>query len=585
MKKLIISLVIFISSWSNAQTTQWVKSAGGPNSDKGINIGVDDLGFIYIGGYFNGSATFGSFTVTSSYSSDKDFFVAKMDANGNFLWATSGGGSIDDRMLGMHVDSDGNIYCTGTFWGSAGANFGSIYVSGGGFDQSFLAKMDANGNWLWAREFGAPSSGTYYLPPPVYTVWIGDDHGFDLETDAAGNIYITGWWSGDNAYFDSFSLNNPAWGPDTTTMAYVGKLDPAGNFLWVQKFDGVDDKRGERDNRLAIDNSGNVYVTGGFRNTGVYGADSLVSRGDWDIFVTKLDSSGNFVWARRAGSNKGDRGNGIAIAPDGDIYISGEFRNEADFGTDTIGHKKRKDIFVAKLKPNGDWKWARRAKKSAGKDRANQMTVDKDEYVFICGEVGDTIKFGDTIINNLYDDQNPFVAQMNKSGDWLWAKVAQGGDANDRSNNIAVDKWGNSYTIGFYEGTVDFDGHSLTSQGKKDIFIWKIDKYIDPEAPPPVVEEPPPSGEIGVFVPMAFSPNGDGNNDLLTVYGGQIESLVFEIYERWGRLVFSTTDKTKGWDGNYNGTKASSGIYVYRVRAVYYDGETETKAGNITLVR
>ncbi|MBL4594142.1 MAG: gliding motility-associated C-terminal domain-containing protein, partial [Flavobacteriales bacterium] len=521
---------------------------------------------------------------TSGSNHDKNFFVAKMDPDGTFLWASSGGAFIDDRMLGMHVDPDGNVYCTGTFWGSAGADFGpSIFLSGGGYDQSFLAKMDANGNWLWAREFGSPSSGTYSLPAPVFTVWIGDDHGYDLETDASGNIYITGWWSGDDAYFDSFTLSNPTWGPDTTTMAYVAKLDPFGNFLWARKFDGVDDKRGERDNRMALDNDANIYITGGFRNSGIYGQDTLVSRGDWDIFVTKLDSGGNFMWSRRAGSDKGDRGNGIAIAPDGDIYIDGEFRGDADFGTDTIGHKKRKDIFVAKLKPDGEWKWVKRAKGSAGKDRANQMTVDNNEYVFICGEIGDTIKFGDTTINNLYDDQNPFVAQMSKSGEWLWAKVGGSPSPNERANNIAVDHLGNSYIVGYFEGTADFDGFNVTSQGKKDIFIWKIDKYIDPDLP--TVEEPIPPGEPGLHVPMAFSPNGDGNNDMLFVYGGGIVSLEFDIYERWGRMVFHSSDILQGWDGNFNGQKASSGVYMYKVRAVYYSGESETKVGNITLVR
>ena len=586
MKKLIFISILALSPFLSvtSQITQWVQSCGGPNSDKGINIGVDSLGFVYIGGYFNGSATFGAFTVTSAWTSDKDFFVAKLDPSGNFLWATSGGGAIDDRMLGMHVDPAGNIYCTGTFWGSAGADFGpSISISGDGFDQSFLAKMDANGNWLWAKEFGASSSGTYSLPAPIFTVWIGDDHGFDLDVDLTGNIYITGWWSGDDANFDAFTLNNPSWGPDTTTMAYVGKMDPAGNFLWVRKFDGVQDKRGERDNRLAIDQDNNVYVTGGFKNRGVYGLDTLVSRGDWDIYVTKLDENGTFQWARRAGSDKGDRGNGIGIAPDGDIYIDGEFRGDADFGTDSIGHKDRKDIFIAKLKPNGDWKWAKRAKRSAGKDRANQLSVDKDEYVFICGEVGDTIRFGDTIINNTYDDQNPFIAQLNRGGKWLWVKVGVGGEVGDRANNIVVDKWGNSYTVGFYEGTMDFDGVSHTSLVKKDIFIWKINKFIDPEAP--VVVEPLAPGDNLVTIPMAFSPNGDGNNDLLLLYGNQIESVVFDIYERWGRLVFSSKDKTQGWDGNYNGKKASSGVYVYHIRAVFFDGEIATKAGNITLVR
>ena len=584
LRVLILTMILLISSVScRAQVTQWAVSAGGSSSDKGINIGVDSLGFIYIGGYFNGTANFGSFSVTSSHSSDKDFFVAKMNPEGDFLWVTSGGGGIDDRMLGMHVDPSGNIYCTGTFWGTSGANFGSIFVSGGGYDQSFLAKMDANGNWLWAREFGAPSSGTYSLPAPIFTVWIGDDHGFDLETDDDGNIYITGWWSGVDVYFDSFTLSNPAWVPDTLTMGYVAKLDPTGSFIWVQKFDGVQDKRGERDNRLALDTAGNIYVTGGFKNKGVYGSDTLVSRGDWDIFVTKLDNSGDFQWARRAGSNKGDRGNGIAVAPDGDVYIDGEFRNEADFGSDTLNHKSRKDIFVAKLRPNGDWVWARRAKRSAGKDRANQMTVDKDEYVFVCGEIGDTIKFGDQIIENAYDDQNPFVAQLNKSGDWLWAKVGVGNGDDDRANNVVIDHLGNTYVVGFFEETIDFEGHILTSEGRKDIFVWKIDKFIDPEPPEEVIVIP--ESDNNISVPMAFSPNNDGYNDFLLVYGPDITNVVFDVYDRWGALVFTTTDKTIGWNGEYNGKQANSGVYVYKVKASFYDGRVKTIVGDVTLVR
>ncbi len=96
------------------------------------------------------------------------------------------------------------------------------------------------------------------------------------------------------------------------------------------------------------------------------------------------------------------------------------------------------------------------------------------------------------------------------------------------------------------------------------------------------VVEPPPKAAA---VPMAFSPNNDGNNDILYVYGGQIESLTFEIYDRWGERVFTTSSLDYGWDGNFNGKKATSGVYVYRLKAVFDDGDIENKTGNITLVR
>ena len=217
------------------------------------------------------------------------------------------------------------------------------------------------------------------------------------------------------------------------------------------------------------------------------------------------------------------------------------------------------------------------------------MTVDNNEYVFVCGEIGESIRFGDTIISNVYDDQNPFVAQLNKSGDWLWAKTGGSPSPNERANSVVVDHLGNSYIVGYYEGSANFDGFNITSQGKKDIFIWKIDQYIEP-VPPVVDVDDDDDDEIpiivtGVHVPMAFSPNGDGNNDFLFVYGDEIKGLEFDIYDRWGSLVYHSTEKSKGWDGNFDGNKASSGVYFYKVKVIYSNGKSDKTAGDITLVR
>lgn len=93
--------------------------------------------------------------------------------------------------------------------------------------------------------------------------------------------------------------------------------------------------------------------------------------------------------------------------------------------------------------------------------------------------------------------------------------------------------------------------------------------------------------EIPNFVglPQAFSPNEDGNNDVLFVYGNNIVSLTVDVYNRWGERVFSTSSKDNGWDGNYNGKKAVSGIYMYKLKAEFEDGESTSKSGDITLVR
>ena len=265
---------VFYILTSKAQQTEWIIKAGGPNTEKGISVGTDSLGYIYISGYFNGSITFGSTTLTSSYASNKDIFVCKMDSFGNYIWAISGGGGpFDDRALGMHVTPAGYVFLTGTFWGNI--TFTGQTANGNGHDSSLLTKIDPNGNCVWVRSFGAAPNGN--CPWPIYD---GDDHSYDVKVDKDGFIYVTGFFSGTSAIFDNFTLTNSNWS-NCQPLGYVGKLDPSGNFVWVHKFDGVYDQRGSRDNRIAIDNFSNVFVTGGFENNGVYGPFSLVSNGEW----------------------------------------------------------------------------------------------------------------------------------------------------------------------------------------------------------------------------------------------------------------------------------------------------------------
>ena len=92
----------------------------------------------------------------------------------------------------------------------------------------------------------------------------------------------------------------------------------------------------------------------------------------------------------------------------------------------------------------------------------------------------------------------------------------------------------------------------------------------------------PPSGEVGV--PSAFSPNGDNNNDVLFVLGN-ITSLNFSIYNRWGQEVFHTNDRTKGWDGKFNGQPLNSGVFAYQLFGVMPNGDKVERKGNITLVK
>ncbi|HIE74069.1 MAG TPA: hypothetical protein EYQ06_07405 [Flavobacteriales bacterium] len=495
MRKLTFLLLNILCSFSlTAQTTDWVKSFGGTASDKGISIGTDSLGFIYCSGFFNNEATFGGITLTNSnlstWGNNKENFIFKMDSLGNVLWAIAGGnlsGSCcDDRALGMHVTPGGDVFITGTFWSSY--NIGSLSVPGAqrnNHDNSLLAKIDKNGNPVWVIGFGSDNTSGG-CPYPIYDA---DDHSYDVKVDKDGFIYVTGFFSGYSAEFDGLSVSNPDWGTTCKPMGYIGKLDANGNWLWVDKFDGIKDDRGSRDNRLAVDQFSNIYCVGGFENTGNYGPYSITSNGEWDAFIFKMDKNGNWLWAKNVGSNKTDRADGIAIDVCDDIYITGEYRNPMVFpganasnGTDTLSHKQKRDVFVAKINANGDWQWAKRAR-SSGTDKPYQMSVDANKQVFVGGTMKGEATFNTGLVvpPQIPGDTSAsaWVAQLDGStntGDWVWAKMAGcDTDDDDRTNDICPDGFGNVYAIGFFEELANFDGTILDATGRrKDIFVWKM---------------------------------------------------------------------------------------------------------------
>jgi hypothetical protein len=523
IKKVILCFLLFFQiSFTYSQTTDWVKSFGGPNSDKGISIGADTLGSVYISGFFNNQANFDASYVAcspiSSSSNNKEFFLSKLDSLGNVDWAIRGGngsgGCCDDRALGMHVTPDGYSFLTGTTWSSFDIG-GCSLPSGAGnsHDGSILAKIDPNGNCVWLKTFGADQgagSGTN-CPWPIYDA---DDHAYDVKVDDDGNIYVVGFYSGLSADFDAFTITNSTWGADCQPKGYVGKLDANGDWLWVKNYDGIKDQRGSRDSRIAIDHFSNIYVTGGFQNTGNYGPLSLTSNGEWDAFIFKMDKDGNYLWARNVGSNKTDRGNGIAIDDQDNIYISGEYRNPMIFsganasnGTDTLSHAKKRDVFVAKITTNGDWVWAKRAR-SKGTDKPYQMSVDKNMQVFISGMCGDSMKFTNSmVVSNGDTTANAFVAQLDgsKEGDWVWAKLGGGPTDDDRMGDICEDGGSNVYAVGFFEETANFDGYTFNSVGtdnKKDIIVWKLRKDQTVDITPAnriyVEVQPPGSGTVNM---------------------------------------------------------------------------------------
>jgi len=386
-----------------------------------------------------------------------------------YEWAKAMGSTGWDNSAGITTDASGNVYTTGYFSGTVDFDpgAGTANLTSAGDLDIFITKFNAAGNFIWAKRIGG--SGTEFS--------------YGLGLDASGNVYATGTFSG------TVDFDPGAGTANLTSVAltdiFIIKLDAAGNYVWAKKFGFAD----ERVQGIAVDASGNVYTTGTFLGSVDFDpgpvSTYLTSAGDYDIFVSKLDASGNFQWARNMGGANGDYGNSIAVDASGNVYTTGTFAGTADFdpgaGTQSLASDGSDDIFISKLNASGIFVWAKRIGNSVNSDYSSSIAVDASGNVFTTGTLEGTVDFDPGAgTQNLTSAGNIdiFISKLDAAGNYVWAKKI--GDVGyDSPFSLTVDAAGAVYTTGYFDGTADFDPgaatHNLVSAGGDDIFISKLD--------------------------------------------------------------------------------------------------------------
>ena len=331
---------------------------------------------------------------------------------------------------GVAVDGSGNVYTTGYFQDAVGTvdfnpGAGVFNLTSAGRLDIFVSKLDSAGNFVWARQMGGTSSGS----------------GNDVAVDGSGNVYTTGSFSG-TADFDpgagAFDLTSTG-----ASDIFVSKLDSAGNFVWARQMGGTNSGSG---NDVAVDGSGNVYTTGHFRGTADFdpgvGVFNLAFAGRFDMFVSKLDSAGNFVWARHMGGTGDDRGHGVAVDDRGNVYTTGDFGGTADFdpgpgvfnltppscGRPSATCTATPDMFVSKLDSAGNFVWVRQMG-GTGYDQGHGVAVDDRGNVYTTGVVDRFLGPFDIFVAKYNDQSNRAAAPITGilDGAGSLPKVAPGG--------------------------------------------------------------------------------------------------------------------------------------------------------------
>ena len=362
--------------YDSAGNEQWVRSYNGPGSgnDYPCAIAVDSSGNIYVTGRSYGSGT------------DEDYATIKYDTNGNQKWVARYDGPINnhDYAQAIAVDSSGNIYVTGF---SLGMGTGGDYAT---------IKYDTNGTQLWIARYNGPLGN-------------GGDGADAIAVDGSGNIYVTGYSPGSGTSYDYATI----------------KYDTNGSQNWVARYNGP----GNGDdwaNAIAVDGSGNIYVTG----------ESVGSGTDYDYATIKYNSAGTEMWVRRydGPGNSGDAANAIVLDNSGNIYVTGE----------STGSGTNSDYATIKYDTNGNQLWvARYDGPGNSTDYADAIALDNSGNIFVTGEsTGSGTSYDYATVK--YDTNGNQIRVIRYNGP---------GNGDDEATAIAIDGADNIYVTGESTGS------------------------------------------------------------------------------------------------------------------------------------
>jgi Beta-propeller repeat len=434
------------TAWSKSSSCPvahlWSKSWGSSSSDYPWDVAVDAAGNVYVTGYFYYSVNFGGATLTSKGSAD--VFLVSYTPSGKHRWSKSFGGSSTDYGYGLALDAAGNVYITGIFYNTI--NFGGTTLSTKGSYDVFVASFSSNGTHRWSKGYGSSSY----------------DYGYDIAADSAGNVYVTGYYS-TGANFGGTNLTTKG-GYDVFLASYTS----TGAHRWSKGFGSTSSDYGWG---VATDGGGNVYLTGYFYNTINFGGATLTSSGSVDTYLASFTPAGVHRWSKAFGGTSSDYGYDVATDASGNVYVTGSFYYDVNFGGGKISSKGGRDIYIASFTPAGVHRWSK-GFGSTSTDYGYGVAADAAGNVYLTGYFYSGVDFGGGTLTSK-GSYDVFMASYTSSGAHRWSR-SHGSTSGDYGRRVAADSAGNAYFAGSYYYTVDFGGGPFTSKGGNDIYLVKV---------------------------------------------------------------------------------------------------------------
>jgi hypothetical protein len=423
----------------------WGELFGNADAQTVGAIVADAEGNAIVAGGFAGAIDFGGGALFSGGATD--VYVAKLDPKGKKLWAMSFGGTGPDEATTAVVDPQGDVLVAGSF-ASKGVLVGGLTLGDAIDFDAFVVKLDgATGEPKWTLKIGDT----------------GNDAAASIAAAASGDLYVGG----------SFSdvLYCPAFPPCITTNGgldgFVARVAAAGDVLWLETFGGF---ATDRVDAVAADEASNLVVAGTYAGSAKWGNKTLVSANlsDQNFFVAKLAPNGDTIWANGYGDAATQEANGLAVAANGDVVVTGHTAGVVHFGNvnDFGGGADR--AFVAQLTAAGAPSWGKAFTTLAGPANGVSVRLDAAGNVGLTGWFSTTIDLGGGELMAA-GTTDAFLAKLDAKGGHLWSKRFGAPGFSNAGQSVAFTPSGEVLFACMVRGTIDFGLGELTSAGDADV--------------------------------------------------------------------------------------------------------------------
>ena len=394
----------------------------------------------------------------------------------------NGTGDSTDIANSITIDASGNVYVTGES------------ISAGNNRDFCTIKYSPSGLPLWILKYNGPADST--------------DFATNIAVDNSGNVYVTGGSIGSDRSYDYCTI----------------KYNSSGLVSWIQRYNGPGNGSDEVKS-IAVDNSGNVYITGMSDGSGL----------GFDFCTIKYNSSGTQQWVQRYNGpgNFIDFANDIAIDNSGNVYVTGASK----------GSTSNSDYCTIKYNPSGAQQWVKRYDGPGNSvDGANSIAIDTFGNVYITGH--------STGIGTQYDY---CTIKYNSSGTQQWVQIYNGpGNANDEANSIAVNNSGYVYITG-------------RSMGSGTYLDYCTIKYYEPIGIKKISNEVPSAFSLYQNYPNPFNPNTNINFSIPKT--GMLKLIVYDVMGKEVSVIVNSNLQKGTYSINFDGSGLASGVYIYKITA------------------